>query len=199
MNRKQTALFLSGLLVLAGCGSKTDKTSAEPAETETAVAETERENPMETMSGDPIKAEEGYAFGFIGDRMSNAFFDFKVNSAETVESYEGLTAGDGNKLVVVNFTIQNTYQGEIPMFANDFYLVYNWDEQLYAEPVNATDDTKTVGNMLAKEYTLKRNETITGDAVYEIGADAKDVTLIYDEYYESGDFGDTFMVDFTLK
>ena len=190
---------MSGLLVLAGCGSSADKTTPESAETETAVTETEREDPMEMISGDPITAEEGYAFGFIGDRMSNAFFDFKVNSAETVESYEGLTAAEGNKLVVVNLTIQNTYQGEIPMFANDFYLVYNWDEELYADPVNGTDDTKTVGNMLPEEYTLKRKETVTGDAVYEISADAADVTLIYDEYFENEEFGDSFMVDFTVK
>ena len=157
---------------------------------------------VQARGGDGIKADDsGYAYGYIGDKMSDAFFDFTVNSAESAQSYKDYTAAEGNKLVIVDITIHNTFRGSVPMFASDFYVVYDWnsDPVAYADPINNEDASLTFGDMLPNEYSLAINEEVNGLLVYEVPESSKDITLLFDEYFENEEFGDTYEVDFTVK
>lgn len=207
MKRNTTALLCALTLLLAGCGSSKPATT-EPEEekpaatTEPAEEKTEETTTSSSRGGDGIKADDsGYAYGFIGDKMSDAFFDFTVNSAESAQSYKDYTAAEGNKLIVVDMTIHNTFRGSVPMFASDFYVVYDWnsDPVAYADPINSEDASKTYGDMLPNEYSLAINEEVNGLLVYEVPESTKDVTLLFDEYFENEEWGDTYEVDFTVK
>ena len=56
-----------------------------------------------------IKAKDGYGEGKIGDVMQSYFFDFTVNSVALQDAYESHTPGDGEKVLVVNVTVANTF------------------------------------------------------------------------------------------
>lgn len=206
MKKYWTALLLAGVMAMTGCGSsepasETKEQPETPAAETTETKETEETGSREELTGTPITADEnGMAEGFVGDLFSNAFFDYKVNDVQTVDAYEGYTPAEGNKLIVVDLTIKNTFRGSTPMFASDFYIVYDWTSEnvQYADPINAEDDSKTLAGMLPMEYTLKINETRNGVSVYEIPAESKDVTLCFDEYFENGETGASYYVDFTV-
>ncbi len=205
MKKQWTALFCTAALILGGCGSSAPAGSGDtekPAETATTETQETTEQSTSSRGGDGIKAnDEGYAYGYIGDKMSNAFFDFTVNSAETAQTYGDYTAAEGKKLLIVDITLQNTFRGSLPMFASDFYVVYDWnsDPVSYADPINAENDDHTSGDMFKSEYSLAINETMNGVAVYEIPAESRDITLLFDEYFENEEYGDTYEVDFTVQ
>ena len=203
MKKKWTALFCTAALIMGGCGSSTPAGGEAPAETATAkTEETTQQSSTSSRGGDGIKAnDEGYAYGYVGDKMSNAFFDFTVNSVSTAQSYGDYTAAEGKKLLIVEITMQNTFRGSLPMFASDFYVVYDWnsDPVSYADPINAENDDHTSGDMFKSEYSLAINETMNGVAVYEIPAESRDITLLFDEYFENEEYGDTYEVDFTVQ
>ena len=56
----------------------------------------------------------------LGDTVSTLWFDYVVNSADPMDTYEGYTAAEGNKLVVVDLTMKNTFDESVPMFDTDF-------------------------------------------------------------------------------
>jgi|GEM_PF-1656419 len=209
MKRNTTALLCALTLLLAGCGSSKPATTEPEEEKPAATTEPAEEKTEETTAttssgrgGDGIKADDsGYAYGYIGDKMSDAFFDFTVNSAESAQSYKDYTAAEGNKLVIVDITIHNTFRGSVPMFATDFYVVYDWnsDPVAYADPINSEDAALTYGDMLPNEYSMAINEEVNGLLVYEVPESTKDVTLLFDEYFENEEWGDTYEVDFTVK
>ena len=51
---------------------------------------------------------DGWLGASVQDSVSAKWYDFKVNSVEFVNTYEGYTAGDGNILIHANITITNT-------------------------------------------------------------------------------------------
>ena len=65
-------------------------------------------------------------------------------------------------------------------------------------PINDDHPELTLGNMLPDSYSLAINETRSGTLVYEVGKDTKDCTLLFDEYFENEEWGDTYVVDFTV-
>ena len=72
--------------------------------------------------------------GELGDTMSNMFFDFTVNSAGTVDSYDGYTPSDGNQLILCNITLKNTFGEALPMYDSDFQLQWGDGDEDYAWP-----------------------------------------------------------------
>ena len=202
MKKNWTALLCTGALILAGCGSSTAAQPEEKPAVDEIIEETEKERettPPASSSSSKITADDsGYAYGYIGDTMRNAFFDFVVNDAYSTDKFETYTAAEGMKLVVVNMTIKNTFRGSTPMFASDFYIVWDWDNEKYSVPINDEHPELTLGDMLPDTYSLGINESRTGTLVYEIGKDTKDCTLLFDEYFENEEWGDTYVVDFTV-
>lgn len=66
-----------------------------------------------------IKAKDGYGEGKIGDVMQSYFFDFTVNSVALQDAYESHTPGDGEKVLVVNVTVANTFAKNARMSKDD--------------------------------------------------------------------------------
>ena len=134
---------------------------------------------------------------YVGDTVSTSWFDYTVTSAESADTYEGYTASDGNKLVVVNLTMTNTFNESVPMFDTDFQLgwgEYNDDEMAF--PVPPYCDAQ-----LPVEYYLSIDETRDGVLVYEVPSDVRDFTFafleVFDNGTDEGEEGDLFMTYFT--
>lgn len=179
--KKITSLLLAAVLAattLAGCGAASDDPSA-------------------PVVGYPN--EEGYAEGYIKDTMHTEFFDFTVNDAYTCDSYEGYTPAEGNRLLVVNLTIKNTFSESIEMYDNDFEVEWDDDaDDAYSWPITyGLKENETIGSdMLPGTYSLSRNESRTGILVYEVPVGFSYFAVVYLTYYADDTTGDIFLVYF---
>ena len=133
----------------------------------------------------------------VGDTVSTSWFDYTVTSAEPMDTYEGYTAAEGNKLVVVNLTMTNTFNESVPMFDTDFQLY--WGE--YNDDEMAFPTLPYCEAQLPEEYYLDIDATVDGVLVYEVPSDVRDFTFAFLEIFENGteegEEGDLFMTYFT--
>ena len=160
----------------------TPEPAAEPAEGDPEIYELDPEDYDTLLDGE------------IGDTLSTAFFDFKVNSAKLEDSYEGLTPAEGKKFAVVDIWVKNTMRESIPMFDTDFVLIYGDGENDYAFPVTTDAPEKQTGKMLASEYTLGINEETQGILVYEVPEDIEEAFVYFEEYFDNGEYGEYYTV-----
>jgi hypothetical protein len=86
------------------------------------VAGYERTDGVEdyTTTSDGRKVD-GYQIAFKGDTVSTAWFKFTVNSVKFTDEYEDITADSGYQLAVANITVKSTYDGDMPLYYNDFW------------------------------------------------------------------------------
>lgn len=177
--KKITTLFLTAVLAattLAGCGATSDDPSA-------------------PVVGYPD--EDGCAEGYLNDTMHTEFFDFTVHDAYACDSYEGYTPTEGNRLLVVNLTVKNTFSEDIEMYDTDFEV--EWDDEAddaYSWPVTyGLKENETIGDdMFPGTYALSKNESRTGILVYEVPAGYSTFAVIYLTYYADDTTGDIFIV-----
>lgn len=142
-----------------------------------------------------ITAIDGLAQGQTGDVMRNVFFDFKVNSWRTSESYEDLKAAKDMKLIVVNVNVINPTGYPLSMFDSDFQIVYGSGEDDWEVPLTYYDSTNFRNGMLESEYTVAVNKKVSGDLVFSVPVEAELLYLVYEEYYENGEYGDLYVVE----
>lgn len=144
--------------------------------------------------------DEPQLYGYIGDTLSTAWFDFTVKDAYLCGEYEGYTAASSNKqLLVVSLKLENTFPRSVSMFREDFPVLWDWDEETAAAdddgmayPIDAfTDD------QLPDEYDLGIKGKESGLLVYEVPVNTKDFSLAFMEIYEDDEEGNVFFVDFT--
>lgn len=142
-----------------------------------------------------ITAIDGLAQGQTGDVMRNVFFDFKVNSWRTSESYEDLKAAKDMKLIVVNVNVINPTGYPLSMFDSDFQIVYGSGEDDWEVPLTYYDSTNFRNGMLESEYTVAVNKKVSGDLVFSVPVEAELLYLVYEEYFENGEYGDLYVVE----
>lgn len=143
--------------------------------------------------------------GGLGDTLSNMFFDFTVNSATVVDSYDGYTAADGNKLLVCDMTLENTFGEALPMFDSDFQIQWGPGEEDYAysvDPVETDADGMPTNSQMPLSWEMPDGAVETYDLLFEVPADATNFDLVYLEQYVDSDGnegqGDIFTVSFAL-
>lgn len=133
----------------------------------------------------------------MGDTVSTLWFDYVVNSADPMDTYEGYTAAEGNKLVVVDLTMKNTFDESVPMFDTDFQLYWGeYGDDEWALPLEVYCEAQ-----LPADYYLSIDETREGVLVYEVPSDIRDFTLAFlevkDNGTEEGEEGDLYLTYFT--
>lgn len=141
-----------------------------------------------------ITGQQQTKTGEIGDTMSNYFFDFTVQSAALADSYADYVPQQGNRLLTVEITIENTFGEEIPMWDDDFMVAWGSGDEDYALPLDAQDD-----GQLPEEYKLADDESRTGLLVFEVPEDQNEFSLSYMEYFDNETEGDIYFVDFTVE
>lgn len=185
-----TTLALLLILILAACGGSGDSGSSGSTGSGGAG------------SGE-VHAEDGYAEARIGDLVHSYFMDFTVNSAYTTSDYNGHTAPEGKKVLVVEMTIKNTFNESIPMYDDDFQGQWSASSETeeFAWPITEGEDGNDLDTVaeeqLPAEYELGVNESRTGTLVFDVPADEKDFSISHMELFDDNSEGDTFFVFFT--
>lgn len=157
-----------------------------------------------TGSGD-VYAEDGFGEARIGDTVHSTFMDFSVNSAYTTSDYNGHTAPEGKKVLVVEMTIKNTFKETLPMWDDDFQGQWSASSETeeYAWPItegaDGTDLDTVADEQLPAEYELAVGESRTGTLVFDVPADERDFSVSHMELFDDGSEGDTFFVYFTAE
>ena len=135
--------------------------------------------------------------GREGSTMKTAWFDFTVNGAYyTEDSIGGYTPSNGNILVVVDLTLKNTFTESVPMWQDDFVLL--WTEEVddeYSYPVEVSESL--LDDQFPYEFNMKVNETVDGLLIFEAPAGEEDFSIAFIEYYEDNSEGDAFRVYFS--
>ena len=153
-----------------------------------------------SSSSNVIYAEDGYGEGELGDTLGTAWFTFRVNDAYLADEYKGqVTPDDGETLLVVNVTLENTFGENIIMFDVDFQTQWGGEgDDDYRMPVTLYDDSLQIDGMLEGEYTLAAGETRSGDLVFSVPTGYDVFSLSFMEYFENEETGDTFFVFFPV-
>ncbi len=151
-----------------------------------------------------LKAEDGRSYGGtikakMGEKVQTAFFDLTVESAEksgTFQFEDGLyQANEGQTYLVVNVTIKNTYEKDLPMSIGDFTLNYKGKEKDSVITGYGKADLNQ-DDFMENIFTLKKGESITKSILFTV--DDKDkYTLCYSEYYEDKFEGDNYEISIT--
>ena len=130
----------------------------------------------------------------VGDTVSTAWFDYTISSAEAVDAYKGYTAAGGNKLVVVELTMKNTFREPVPMYDTDFQLY--WGE--HSQEEMAFPLAPYCNAQLSEVYQLDLIRE--GVLVYEVPAGIEDFMLVFQEVFDNGtddgEEGDLFVTHF---
>ena len=134
--------------------------------------------PLGSVSGSTGASGVLTATGDIGRTFSTMFFDYTVVSAGSPAEYDGYTAQDGNKLLVVRVRVKNDFGSTLPMYDTDFPLFWGNDDNEYSWAVDAFND-----DMMPLEWELEDGEEATWDMLFEVPADRMDFSLSYLEEY----------------
>jgi hypothetical protein len=151
-----------------------------------------------------VTAKDGIAEGGMGDTMSTAWFTFKINSAKLADDYKGAVQAEaGMKLAVVNVTLTNTFDEDIPMFDSDFQIQWGEGDDDYDYPVTLEDVSLWTDGMLEDSYILPAKKSVTGDLVFAVPEGIHDFQLAFLEYYDTEDEdseeGDVFFITFQAE
>ena len=135
----------------------------------------------------------------LGDTFSTRWFDCAAEEAESRESYEGYTAASGNKLVVVELELKNTFHEAVSMYDTDFQLYWgDCGPDEWAMPLEVFCE-----NQLPREYDLEPGKSREGQLVYEVPQEETEFALAFLELIENGteegEEGDLFLTRFTVE
>lgn len=185
----------SAVLSMAACSGRTSEHSNDTAEPAANMSETDDSSSNSETGSYVTPDEEGLAQGLVGDTMRTAWFDFTVNSVlDCGSEYEGYTCAAGNKLLLLNLTIVNTYEETNPMGEGDFMLIWGSEDNDHAFPVqNASIQADSV---LPDEYDMQPGDEVTGDLLFEVPASINDYGFYYFEIDNEETVHDSFVVYF---
>ena len=141
-------------------------------------------------------AEEKMAEGDIGETMCTSWFDFTVNSAYLCDAFADYKASQGNELLVINVTVENTFKEEIPMFDDDFWVQWGSEtsDAAYAYPI--TEPISSDQGVLPESYRLDVGDSKTGVLVYEVPAEQPRFAIAYLEVTSEEEPGNAYVVYF---
>lgn len=126
------------------------------------------------------------ATGAVGDTLSNSFFEWTLNSVETVDEHQGKTAKDGYQFVVANISMKNKVDYAFATGNFEFSGIFEASNEGLLDTLS-----KYYDGMIPDEVELGAGETLKGDLVFEVAKDVEELILDYQEYYEDGSVGNT--------
>lgn len=129
----------------------------------------------------------------VGEAVSTALFDFTVEDPETLDSYTGVDIPEGDKLVRLWLTVQNTSEETYTMFAEDFQIQWGDGDDAFGTCLEAVDDT-----MLPYGYQLKPGDTRKGAMLVAVPQDCTALTVAYEELQADGDRAAAYFVEVPL-
>lgn len=154
-----------------------------------------------TMTLSACGGEERTEFR-VGEEVSTYWFKFTVESVEQTDCYEGREAAEGSRLLLCELSLENTFDGPVPMGQGDFVLL--WEDETGTEQ-GAFPLAHYTQSQLPDEYDLAKDEERTGLLIYEVPKEVAQAWLLFEEQYVSGEsesdysVGERFTVGFTIQ
>jgi len=145
-------------------------------------------NPINSVSNAIAQMIEGDVTGQAGKEYATKWFTFTVNTMGTGTSFAGYEAASGNKLVLANITITNTFGSPQP------FGTYDWlvDDGSLANPYWPMAPLNS--NMMPENYMLNDGETVNYDVLVEYPANMSNPNFMYIEVDEEGNTFTTFKI-----
>lgn len=154
--------------------------------------------------------EDGFAIGYAGDTLRTAFFDMTVDNPRTSEEFDGLTPSEGYKFLAADLTLYNHTDYSQPMFATDFELIWDMDDDdawTWPECDEVMNDEGEIdyaaksAQQIPENFDLGIHKTRTGVLLYQVPVDSRDYFIAFHEVFEDGteggQYGDSFYVRFS--
>ena len=142
-----------------------------------------------------LAEERGYAEGVMGDLLGTEWFTIRVNKAALTDRYyDAVKADRGEKLAVINLTLESTIDRDVTVFDTDFQLQWGETDDGYGYPVTAEDPSLSAEGMMEKAYTLKARQKKTGNLVFRVPEGWNEFWLAFQEFYDTEEEGNTFFI-----
>lgn len=151
---------------------------------------------LDDLAGNINNFIKGNVTGELNKTYSTQWFDFTIKTIKTAYDYNGYSANEGYKFVVVDVTEKNTFDEPIPMSVDDFEMHAVGLEEIDQWPLDPFEDEP--GRMMPWEFDLAVGETVNYDVVFVIPEDIYDVEFIYIEIDEYDQIGATFTIKHSL-
>lgn len=129
----------------------------------------------------------------VGETVSTTLFDFTVSDPQTLDSYPNIEIPDGEKLVSMNLTVNNTSDQTYTMFAEDFQIQWGDGDDDFGTCLDAVD-TK----MMPYSYQLEPGKNHTGNMLVLVPEDCTQLTVAYQEIKGNGDKATAYFVEVPL-
>lgn len=117
----------------------------------------------------------------INEPLETSFFKYRINSATSLSSIGIVLPDSQNKFVIVNVTITNVLPETLPMYYDDFQIKWGESAAEMSSPIYSI----ILGNKLKNKFYLKENESVTGNLIFEVPSDKKDLKLEYIEVFDN--------------
>lgn len=128
--------------------------------------------------------------GAVGEEAQSDYLKFTVVNYDMLSEIPefGLTGDSGETYVVVEVRIINTQMADLPIFINDFSIVFN-GQNYQALQVEHEDYYKfNLGTGLNKMFYIPASQSITKKFVYRLhGYTPADILFEYNEYEDTGE------------
>lgn len=128
-----------------------------------------------------------------GETVSTVLFDFTVSDPETLDSYPNIEIPEGEKLVSMNLTVNNTSDQTYTMFAEDFQIQWGDGNEDFGTCLSAVDT-----NMMPYSYQLEPGQDYTGTMLILLPTDCTQLTVAYQEVKANGDKATAYFVEVPL-
>ena len=174
----KSILLLTSVILLSGC--LPFQSSKYPAWTTKGILES-----YTLSDGTSI---DGWMGVNIGDKISIKGYDFTINTAEEVDSYQDYKPNENKKIIHVSVTISNTSDKNVEITDEEFALVWNLEKEdrSYVYPIKEKTE---------KEMLIKIKETKTIDLLFEVDKNSeKPMAIYYYEQYSDGQKGNKYYI-----
>lgn len=129
----------------------------------------------------------------VGETVSTVLFDFTVSDPETLDSYPNIEIPEGEKLVSMNLTVNNTSEETYRMFAEDFQIQWGDGDEDFGTCLASVDES-----MMPYSYKLEPGQSHSGNMMVLVPSDCNQITVAYQEMKANGDKATAYFVEVPL-
>lgn len=129
----------------------------------------------------------------LDDKVSTAFFDYRVENVSVYQDYHGMRAREDHQIVAVKLKIENDENYPLPMGRYDFRLQWGLEGEEFAYP-----ETWYYREQLPNEYNIPEKESVSGELIFQVPQGQRNLSLAYLEIFENEGQGDAYFICFTV-
>lgn len=147
----------------------------------------------------------------MDETLTTSFFEWTITDAKVLHTLQNYVIEHGMKVLAVEVMIHNVMDEPVPMMDTDFQIQWEDDaESAYSWPISTCPKEELFVNQphaeaalserqLACRYMLPADKTVIGLLYYEVPADSSHYSISFKEYFQNGEYGDTFAVLFSVE